>query len=73
MTRETLKQMIIDYFWNNPNTSVKPLLIKGDAMGGGVRGQIAGMICVLRDNKTLVVTGGTNSDVYLTVKEDKGE
>lgn len=71
MTRETLKQMIIDYFLSNPSTSTKPLFIKGDAMGAGVRGQIAGMVCVLRDNKTLIETGGTMRDVFLTVDKTK--
>jgi len=69
MEREKLKQMIIEHFKTNPSTSAKPLFIKGDEMGSGVRGQIAGLVCVLRDNKTLVITGGTNSDVHLSVKE----
>jgi hypothetical protein len=68
MTREELKQMIVDYFMAKPSSSAKPLIASGDTMGAGVRGQIAGLICVLRDNKTLVVTGGTNSDVHLSVK-----
>lgn len=69
MEREDLKQMIIEHFRVNPNTSAKPIIKAGDEIGAGVRGQIAGLICVLRDNKTLVTTGGTMSDVHLSVKE----
>jgi len=69
MKREDLKQMIIDHFKDNPHTSAKPLIKAGDDLGAGVRGQIAGLISVLRDSKILVVSGGTNSDVHLRVDE----
>jgi hypothetical protein len=71
MNREELKQMIIDYFKENPNTSAKPLFKKGDELGAGVRGQIAGIIIVLRDSGILGVSGGFTNDVYLTVVEEK--
>lgn len=71
MTREELKQMIIEHFRANPNTSAKPIIQAGDDMGAGVRGQIAGLICVLRDSNVLQVTGGTMRDVFLTVDKTK--
>ena len=71
LTREELKQMIIEHFLVFPNSSAKPIIKAGDKLGGGVRGQIAGMICVLRDNKTLIDTGGTMRDVFLTVDKTK--
>jgi hypothetical protein len=69
MTREQLKQMVIEHFLTFPNTSAKPIIKSGDKLGAGIRGQIAGMVGVLRDNKTLVITGGYTNDIYLSVKE----
>ena len=71
MTREELKQLVIEHFLIFPDSSAKPILKAGDKIGAGVRGQIAGMICVLRDNKTLIVTGGTMSNVFLSVDKTK--
>jgi len=73
MKREDLKQLIIEHFKENPHTSAKPLIESGDDLGAGVRGQIAGLISVLRDAKVLVVSGGTNSDVHLRVNEVKND
>jgi hypothetical protein len=70
MNRKELRQFVIDHFKENPNTSAKPLFEKGDKLGGGVRGQIAGMVVVLRDTKVLGITGGFTNDVYLSVLEE---
>jgi hypothetical protein len=71
MNREELRQFAINHFLENPNTSAKPLYEKGDTLGGGVRGQIAGVMVGLRDEKILQVTGGFTNDVYLTVNKTK--
>jgi len=71
MTREELREEVINHFLKNPNTSVKDYLESIPTSIGGLKGQLAGVICVLRDYEILSDTGVINGSVTVSVNKTK--
>jgi len=71
MDQEDLKDMILQLFYRNPNTSPKVYINNAAQHSENLMGLTAATMCIMREgDKSLKVTGQDENGVLLSVDED---